>query len=284
MTDTETTRQRSALWYREYANRYDVADALANILRRDPYVNRFAATKDVPPQRGLPKGITIEEVATELVEISLVNPDTGKISPSPAAAKKKLYEHHLETLRSGVTFSFGYDHYANETNQQVVPVTHTFFKHVYKDGENRDALEAMTDAEIMYSLPRRESKPLRDQAGVFYTRKEAIQLASEAKEFDTQVVKFSDEVDVSGKVVGVMVFPAGYPKISLIVAWLQRSMNRAKGTFDSAMNRIERAVRDGYEQEHVSDLRGEGFEAMENIERTLHRKDRRIEPRLLTKE
>jgi hypothetical protein len=196
--------ERKTLFHRSKLMGLDVSDAITMIITSD--------------RSGLPLGITKSAVATQLITIANTD-DNGVPVPMSKSSEKFAYENFLSSLLSSRVFQAGYEIYERQSRNPVVPVTDYFFNHVYAE-EARECLEAMSDIEIMQSLPRRTS-PDRD-------------------ENDDVIKSEAGDWYMSGKVAGVVVFPANSHS-TLLRTWLERRAAVANGQMEATAKSLENA-------------------------------------------
>lgn len=194
---------RTPLRNREQPISSDVADALFQLLRRDQ------------PEGLLPVAYSKSEVVERLIVIANTLPD-GNVTTLARAHYRALYDLYANRLTNSIVFQSGYKRYEAAAEKAVVPVTEFFFHHVLTN-DVVSSLSEMTEFDIVHSLPKRTSTPVKQEEGIppmVYVQ--------------------------SGEIAGVIIFPKGF-KSDLLRYWLERRVRNSLGGVKGATTAVVHA-------------------------------------------
>ena len=226
-----TQHTRRPLRMRKHPIAPDISDAITQIVDR--------------LDNDLPIAITKTMVIEELIAIVHTDDAGNTFDPSPITYDA-LFERFKNRLTNSASFQTGYKHYENVSANPVIPVTDYFFANVFADGSVADALDAMSDFEVLQSLPKRKGRVADEDADDFMRDE-------------------NGELLLFGELAGIVVCPPGI-QIKLQTAWMKRRANMFVGSGKSVTASIGKA-RPGVEA--VQELQAKVSDVEETVIRAL---------------
>lgn len=214
--------QHRHLREREQPLSSDVAEAISRIVGLDG--------------KNMPVAITKMGIVDELIDIAHEGEDDQPDMIPLPAARRAMVNSWGNRLATTDVFQSGYKHFearAEYGNFPVVPVTDYFFKVVYNNGTVSDVLDAMSEHELMNSLPKRRGRVRAGGEGTEFIRDE------------------HGEIATFGELAGIVVFPRG-SNFALHRRWLGRVSNLAIGQSRNAVAALQHLRPDAKSVENLA--------------------------------